>query len=444
LSVSCFLFFYELSNNLFLFLPGMMQEAIIVNPYEIDDVADKLHRALKMPFDERLLRMKKLQKREQEMDVNNWLNMFLSAMGLLPCDLNNNPSNNKMAPLSVDDFDFYLSDYVDFEENNKSKLSLILEYDGTLAPIAKKPELAIMPEETRNVLKRLSRYSHDINICVISGRSLTNLQEAIGLRGITYAALDGLEILSPDGTKYLHPITSEHEERIAHLLQALQNEVCKEGAWVENKGALLTFHYREVPRQLREAFIRRATEIFVTHGFQPHKAPMALEAKPEVKWDRGRAAIHILRTTYGVDWADRVKVICCGENEEAIQTLSGIACTFKVSPSGTSRTGANYRLKSNNEVFLMLQWIEKKLAMRRSPSPTSPTRPNRISMNFSFDDSDDEMRRIRTNSRGRTQNIFRRPKKPEDSEERKSGGASSPESPPSTPPLAITQDCNRY
>jgi len=429
-----------------------MQEALIVNPYELEDVADKLHRALQMPFDERLLRMKQLQRREKAMDVNSWLNSFLRAMGLLPCDLNTSANNTKMAPLSMDDFDYYLSDYVDVDDTDKSKLSLILDYDGTLAPIAQKPELAQMPEETRRVLQRLVKYSQDVSICIISGRSLANLQEVINIPGITYAASHGLEILSPDGTKYLHPITSEHEQRIAHLLKSLQNEVCKEGAWVENKGALLTFHYREVPRNLRDAFLTRATEIFLEHGFQPHKAPMALEAKPEVKWDRGRASIHILRTTYGVDWTDRVRVIYCGDDasdEEAIQALSGIACTFKVSSTNSSRTGANYRLRSYQEVLLMLQWIEKKLSMRRSPSPTSPTRPSRISLCFSFDEaSDDEIRRIRTNSRGRTQNIFRRTRKAEssgsaeDETERKSGEIT-PESPPS-PSSELCDGFNRY
>lgn len=60
---------------------------------------------------------------------------------------------------------------------------------------------------------------------------------------------------------------------------------------------------------------------------------MALEAKPEAKWDRGRASIHILRTTYGADWSSRVRVIYCGDDEsdeEAMQALSGIAVTFKV------------------------------------------------------------------------------------------------------------------
>lgn len=401
---------------------GTMQEALIVNPYELDDVADKMHRALEMPFDERLLRMKHLQRREKLNDVNYWLNSFMSAMGLLPCDLNNNAHNAKMAPLSLDDFDYYLSDYVDLEEGAgaNSKLSLILDYDGTLAHIATKPELAVLPEETKRILDHLSKSSKDVSICIISGRSLEDLKELVGLDGVTYAASHGLDILSPDGTRFIHPVTKEHEEKIKDLQSALETNVCRDGAWIENKGNLLTFHYREVPQTSRNAIVQKAVDTFIQNGFQPQKAPMALEARPEVKWDRGRASIHILRTTYGVDWSERVRVIYAGDDpsdEEAMQALSGIACTFKVSSMPSTRTSANYRLRSPDEVLLMLQWIQKRLSLRRSPSPSSPNRlskspPSMLQSSFSFDDnSDDEIRRIRTNSRGRTQNIFRTLKK---------------------------------
>lgn len=422
---------------------GMMQEALIVNPYEIEEFADKLHRALEMPFDERLLRMKHLQRREKTMDVNFWLNSFLSAVGILPCDLKYNPSAAKMAPLTIEDFDHYLSDYIEVDDTHKAKLSLILDYDGTLAPIAQKPELAKMPEETRRIVRRLAMYTDDISICIISGRSLSNLKELINIDGITYAAAHGLEILSPDGTKYLHPITTEHEERISKLTKALQKEVCRDGAWTENKGALLTFHYRGVAtRAAREALITRATEIFIEHGFQPHKAPMALEAKPEAKWDRGRASIHILRTTYGAEWSSRVRVIYCGDDqsdEEAMQALSGIAVTFKVSSMPSTRTSANYRLRSPEDVLLMLRWIEMKLSLRRSPSPTSPTRLTRQSVSFD-DASDDELKRLRTNSRGRTQNIYKTSAKTRTISENGLPRRSSPDGFPELPPSPPT--CN--
>lgn len=36
------------------------------------------------------------------------------------------------------------------------KLAVLLDYDGTLAPIAPHPDLATLPPETRNILQRLS------------------------------------------------------------------------------------------------------------------------------------------------------------------------------------------------------------------------------------------------------------------------------------------------
>ena len=50
---------------------GYMQEALQVNPYEVENVADTLNRALEMPLDERQLRMNQLKKREKKMDVDS-------------------------------------------------------------------------------------------------------------------------------------------------------------------------------------------------------------------------------------------------------------------------------------------------------------------------------------------------------------------------------------
>lgn len=70
-------------------------------------------------------------------------------------------------------------------------------------------------------------------------------------------------------------------------------------------------------------------------------------------------------------------------------------------------------------------------------------------MSFSFDESDDEMRRIRTNSRGRTQNIFRRTRKSDNQEQGlgdtdSDGARTSPESPDSPQPSTPSEDLNRY
>ena len=62
---------------------GMMQEALLVNPYEVGNVARMLARALKMPREEREVRMNALRNREKIHDVDFWLKSFLRAIGTL-------------------------------------------------------------------------------------------------------------------------------------------------------------------------------------------------------------------------------------------------------------------------------------------------------------------------------------------------------------------------
>ena len=62
---------------------GMMHEALLVNPYEVGNVAQMLARALKMPRDEREVRMNALRNREKLHDVDFWMKSFLKAIGNL-------------------------------------------------------------------------------------------------------------------------------------------------------------------------------------------------------------------------------------------------------------------------------------------------------------------------------------------------------------------------
>nr|QIE05318.1 trehalose-6-phosphate synthase 2 [Sogatella furcifera] len=383
----------------------MMHEALLVNPYEINEAADVLHRALQMPLEERELRMTQLRNREQLLNVNYWMNSFLSSMGALVEDEECDPLTNKMLPLKLDDFDNYLINHID----DVCKLSLILDYDGTLATLTSHPDLAVMSQETRRVLARLSNMP-DVNIAIISGRSLENVSNMVNIENVTYAGSHGLEILHPDGTKFIHPVPSENAENLRELMRLLQDEVCHDGAWVENKGVLLTFHYRETPPHLRDDIVRKASEIFVRAGFEPHKAHMAIEAKPPVKWDQGRASIHILRTMYGVDWSERVRIIYAG-NEDAMLALQGIACTFRVDSSPTVKTAADFRLADPDSVLTMLKWIEKQMNKRaprivrsprlnRSPKINKKNSQTLVHSQMSFEEEDDTKQtiRVRVNS----------------------------------------------
>lgn len=65
------------------------------------------------------------------------------------------------------------------------------------------------------------------------------------------------------------------------------HQLCKNGAWVENKGPLLTFHYRETPVEKRPDMIEKARTMIESFGFSAFEANCAIEAKPPVEWNKG-------------------------------------------------------------------------------------------------------------------------------------------------------------
>ena len=77
---------------------------------------------------------------------------------------------------------------------------------------------------------------------------------------------------------------------------------------------MLTFHYRETPNELRPGMLEKARSLMEQFGFKTTEAHCALEAKPPVQWNKGRAAIYILRTAFGVDWSERIKIIYAGDD----------------------------------------------------------------------------------------------------------------------------------
>jgi len=336
-----------------------MHEALQVNPYETDLFADVIHRALTMPTDERELRMKLLRKRERERDVNFWLSSFLKSVHCYTTDTDTKV--NKLTPLREEDFTAYLDTYV----TECSKLALLLDYDGTLAPIAPHPDLAVLPPQTKKLLTRLSNMP-DVHIGIISGRSIDNIKKMVGIAGITYAGNHGLQIEHPDGTNFTYPTSKDYDDMLEKLKGSLE-AICEHGAWLEDKGTGVTFHFRKVPPEHVEAIKTKAESCFRKAGIEPFPSHKAFEARPPVKWDKGRAAIYILRTLFGVDWCDRISTIFAGDDrtdEDAMKALQGMAVTFRVTALQNVRTVANYRLPGTDAVFTMLRWIEGRLGTR--------------------------------------------------------------------------------
>ena len=110
---------------------------------------------------------------------------------------------------------------------------LLSDFDGTLTPIAGRPELAVLDADTRKLLQTLAR-NRRYTIGLISGRSLTDLKNCANVDGIIYSGNHGLEI-EGFGTNFLEPIAEEVRPYFQILFQVLSTTLRGiKGVFVEN------------------------------------------------------------------------------------------------------------------------------------------------------------------------------------------------------------------
>jgi trehalose 6-phosphate synthase/phosphatase len=327
-----------------------MREALRVNPYHCDAVADALHQGLVMDPGERMARMRALQRRERRDDVHAWLEAFLREAGSPPA---------RFRPVQPADFAAWLGRVLVGE-----RLALFLDYDGTLAPIARHPSEAQVGAGMHEALRAcLAR--EDTEVALVSGRALADLRGRLALPGLAYVANHGLEIEGPGFAPFAHPDLAHFAERAGALAKALA-ALREPGVWLEEKGASLTLHYREAEPAAHGRIVERAREIVTHAGFQARDAHCAIEARPPSGWDKGRAVFHVLRARHGPEWPEQIGVVYVGDDEtdeDAFRALSGLGATFRV---GTAEriTAAARRLPDVEAVETLLRWV----AERKSPT----------------------------------------------------------------------------
>lgn len=174
-------------------------------------------------------------------------------------------------------------------------LALLLDYDGTLTPIVEHPDRALLPARARWLLRCLARQS-SLVVGVLSGRSLENLKAMVGLEGLIYAGLGGLE-LEMGGSTFIHPDAEASQSLLRQVVGELQALVLSfPRAWVEDKTRGLTLHFRQLAPELRPALLERSRAILNRYAdwLRIVPAPMALEITPVPSWNKGSAVERIL------------------------------------------------------------------------------------------------------------------------------------------------------
>jgi trehalose 6-phosphate phosphatase len=159
------------------------------------------------------------------------------------------------------------------------KAAVLLDIDGTLAPIVERPEDAAVPAETRAEVERLAgRYAL---VACISGRPAADARRMVGLDGVEYVGVHGLES---------HPGVPEYTPQLARLIETA------EWPWrVETKaGVTAAFHYREVTDEEAADAVARVVEAAEALGLAAQRGRKVIEVKPPIDADKGTAARALL------------------------------------------------------------------------------------------------------------------------------------------------------
>ena len=168
-------------------------------------------------------------------------------------------------------------------------LLLLLDVDGTLAPIAPLPTLAHVPPGTRSLIAALAA-TPGVTVGLVSGRAAQDARRLVGVAGVWTVGNHGAEIIAPNGAVTVDTEVSRYAESMARTAQTLEPLLSPmAGVILENKTWTLSVHYRAadervVPR-LRSVVERVATE----HGLRVTEGKKVLEIRPPIRVDKGTA-----------------------------------------------------------------------------------------------------------------------------------------------------------
>ena len=168
--------------------------------------------------------------------------------------------------------------------------AVFLDYDGTLTPIVERPDLAVLDETVRAVIRRLAGLCP---VAVVSGRDLEDVARLVGIGELVYAGSHGFDIRGPGlRTRVGEAYLGDLDDAEAALIQRLGGVP---GALVERKRFAIAVHTRRVAPEHKEAVAEAVRgvaaslpKLRVTGGKEIH------ELRPDLPWDKGRAVLSLL------------------------------------------------------------------------------------------------------------------------------------------------------
>lgn len=200
-----------------------------------------------------------------------------------------------------------------------ARAAIFCDVDGTLAPIVGRAEDARVPKETALLLGRLAR-RYGCVAC-ISGRSAADVRRLVGVGGIAYAGSHGAELLEPGSTTpRVVPAFKSWEKQVKRFASERDTpELRAMRVRIEDKGAIVTFHWRGAPDEDRaRTHLEGLAQEAEAAGLGTHWGRKVLEIRPPVRIDKGAGIVSLLRD------ADLDAALYVGDDTTDIDAFRGL------------------------------------------------------------------------------------------------------------------------
>jgi trehalose-phosphatase len=247
-----------------------------------------------------------------------------------------------------------------------SPLLLLLDVDGTLAPIAPRPEYAVVPPETHHVVAQLAA-TPQVYVAIVSGRSAEDARRLVCVDGAWVVGNHGIETAPPNAPPAARDDVAAFSDRIAIAAQRARSLADTiDGVIVEDKRWSLSVHYRlahpRIVPDLTKQIERVASDLGlrVTHGKE------VLEVRPPVDVDKGTAVVALAQRLGAL--GDEASILCAGDDrtdEDMFRNLRArqaraVTVHVGVDPS-TRQTEAEFSVADTDA---MRELLERVLAIR--------------------------------------------------------------------------------
>ena len=210
-----------------------LPEAFLVNPYDVDTMAQAIGDALRATPEERALRFAPMRQRVLRHGAREWSESILGDL---------RAAGRTMGSVQVLPRRGATRRRLLRRLRAAERILLFLDYDGTLVPLKPTPELAAPDPPLLELLAALGHRPGTV-VHVVSGRDAKTLEDWLGRLPVWLHAEHGLASRDPSTAEWNVPVSPDvsWKEKVRPILDTFTRAT--PGSFVEEKSAGLTWHY---------------------------------------------------------------------------------------------------------------------------------------------------------------------------------------------------------